>query len=70
MTHTHQLIEARSSMKVRKEKERKKRNYHSWFISKCMDYKAYSFFSFTTRASVHNNNNILTFAILEYKSPF
>ena len=27
-------------------------------------------FSLTTRAIVHNNNNVLTFAILEYKSPF
>ena len=35
-----------------------------------MDYEAYSFFSLTTRAIVDNDNNILTFAILEYKSPF
>ena len=27
-------------------------------------------FSLTTRAIVHNNNNVLIFAILEYKSPF
>ena len=27
-------------------------------------------FSLATRAIVHNNINVLTFAILEYKSPF
>ena len=27
-------------------------------------------FPLTTRAIVHNNNNMLTFAILEYKSPY
>ena len=27
-------------------------------------------FSLTRRVIVHNNNNVLTFAILEYKSPF
>ena len=28
------------------------------------------YFSLTTRAIVHNNNNVLTFVVLEYKSPF
>ena len=69
MTHNHNLIEAKIATKARKEKQGKKRNYNSWFISKWIMKHIVSFF-LTPRATAYNNNNVLTFAIFEYKSLF
>ena len=69
MTHNHNLIEAKIATKATQEKQRIKRNYNSWFISKWTIKHIVSFF-LTPRATAHNNNNVLAFAIFEYKMAF
>ena len=71
MTHTHHLIEAKIFVKTsqKKQQQRKNRNYSSLFISK-WTMKHIVSLHLTPRATAHNNNNILTWAILEYNSPF
>ena len=70
MAHTHELSEAKIFIKTsQKIEQKKKTNYNSFFISKWTKKHVISF-SLTTRATAHNNNNALIFAILEYKSPF
>ena len=70
MAHTHEPSEAKISMKTsQKIEQRKNRNYDSCFISKWTMKHVVSF-SLTTRATAHNINTALTFAILECKSPF
>ena len=71
MTHTHHLIEVKILVKTsqKKQQQRKNRNYSSLFISK-WTMKHIVSLPLTPRATAHNNNNILTWAILEYNSPF
>ena len=73
MTHTHHLIGAIISVKTSQEKnktkQRKNRNYSSLFISK-WTMKHIVSLPLTPRATAHNNNNVLTWTILEHNTPF